>query len=324
MRSISTVFAVAVLSTGTLCACEAKSQPTPEGSDSIFVERESTGESHDVIVESPELVDSREAFRSRWPWRMELTDDEWPEVTTARALFSPPEGFERIDLESDGFADFLRYLPVRLDRNRVYSYAGQLLSAPSAAVAMLPVGDENLQQCADALLRLRAEYLWRAGRADEVAFHFTSGDESRWRAWQKGERFEVQGANVERTRGSARPDTHAEFVDYLFYLFRFAGTKSMKRDAERVPPDAPIEVGDFFLDPGAPGHAVIVVDIAEHPDGRRVALLGQSYMPAQEFHVIRGPARDALGGVWFELPEAEHTLDTPSWPAFGRDQVWRF
>ncbi|MCA9539530.1 MAG: hypothetical protein KC620_11620, partial [Myxococcales bacterium] len=50
-------------------------------------------------------------------------------------------------------------------------------------------------------------------------------------------------------------------------------------------------------------------------DGRRVALIGQGFMPAEDFHVLRSAAPAALDDVWFLLPAAEgDTLLTPAWP----------
>ncbi|MCK7517950.1 MAG: DUF4846 domain-containing protein [Ignavibacteriales bacterium] len=39
---------------------------------------------------------------------------------------------------------------------------------------------------------------------------------------------------------------------------------------------------------GNPGHVVMVVDLAKDKStGNRIMLLGQSYMPSQEFHVLK-------------------------------------
>ena len=80
----------------------------------------------------------------------------------------------------------------------------------------------------------------------------------------------------------------------------------------------PIEAGDFYVEAGSPGHAVIVLDVIQGPDGERLGLLGQGFMPAEDIHVLRSPvARD---GVWFPLPsDTVAVLDTPSWRPFSAD-----
>ena len=70
-------------------------------------------------------------------------------------------------------------------------------------------------------------------------------------------------------------------------------------------------VRDVFIKGGFPGHAVLVLDLARASDKRGVALLGQSYMPAQNLHVLRPRA----GAVWFEL-DRHRDVKTPFWRPF--------
>lgn len=254
-----------------------------------------------------------------YPW---LAD--WPdapaETDPLEARFKPPAGFTRV--RGTPFATWLRQLPVRRDRTEVRSFRGGRIGDARAVVA-IDVGRRDVQQCADSVLRLHGEYLWATGRADRAAYHFTSGDRSAWRDWRLGERFKVSGSRVARVRGKGVAG-HAAFRDWLMHTFRYAGTRSLKFDSEPVG-ERPIEPGDFFVAPGGPGHAVMVLDVAEHPDGRRVALIGQGFMPAQDFHVVGRGGRRILDGVWFELPDAAHPLiDTPSWAPFSRSLARRF
>jgi len=50
-----------------------------------------------------------------------------------------------------------------------------------------------------------------------------------------------------------------------------------------------------------PGHAVIVVDMAEDAKGQRAFLLAQSYMPAQDIHILKNPM-DADLSPWCRVP----------------------
>jgi hypothetical protein len=187
----------------------------------------------------------------------------------------------------------------------------------------MDVGRRDVQQCADSILRLHGEYLWASGRAAKAGYHFTSGDLSTWRKWRGGERFAVKGSRVKRVRGK-RVGGHGAFRRWLMHTFRYAGTRSLQFDSVAVGQRA-IEPGDFFVAPGGPGHAVMVLDVAEHADGRRAALIGQGFMPAQDFHVVGRGGPRVLDGVWFLLPDAtEPMIDTPSWAPFHRDQARRF
>jgi hypothetical protein len=257
-----------------------------------------------------------------YPWAS-LVEADVPQIPL-RQRFDPPRGFSRIELSSESFGAFLRDLPIRTDRTYVLSHRGVRLGSPSAAVVLLDVGSRDLQQCADAAIRLHAEYLWQRGRAAEAAYHFTSGDRSRWVDWQRGERYRVKGARVERESGPARPNTHAEYRRWLDLVFTYAGSLSLARDTIAVSIDE-VAPGDLYVMGGSPGHVVVILDVAIDAHGRRAALIGQSFMPAQEFHVLRGRGQRVLDEVWFLLPEPEHReLDTPSWRPFGSEHARRF
>lgn len=236
--------------------------------------------------------------------------------------FPTPEGATRIRVRDDSFAAWLRGLPLRTDRTRVRSYTGEKLRSPSAGIIAIDVGDKNLQQCADSAIRLHAEWLWSQNRRDALAYHFTSGDEVTYSDWVDGERIRAVGSQVFRTEIGDRDDDRASFREWLDLVFRYAGTRSLGLDSKPVKPGA-VQPGDFYVAPGSPGHAVVVLDVAKTESGRRIALLGQGFMPAQDFHVIRDDS--AIDDVWFLLPDsADDKLKTPSWKPFSGDDARRF
>jgi hypothetical protein len=236
--------------------------------------------------------------------------------------FPAPEGARRVDVADDSFGEWLRGLPLRTDRTTVHSYSGRKLNSPSAALVAIDVGERDLQQCADSAIRLHAEWLWSQGRTDELAYHFTSGDEVTYADWVDGERIRAVGSKVFRTDIGERDDDHASFREWMELVFRYAGTRSLKHDSKPVKP-GDVRAGDFYVAPGSPGHAVVVLDVAKTESGRRIALLGQGFMPAQDFHVIRDDS--AIDDVWFLLPDSEdETLQTPSWKPFSASDARRF
>lgn len=238
--------------------------------------------------------------------------------------FAPPEGYTRVSVAEGTFAALLRGLPLRTDRDDVRAYDGSELDRPAAAVVAMDVGTRDLQQCADSAIRLHAEWLWSAGRADEAGYHFTSGDLSWWADWRDGERFVIDGSKVRRVAGAARPDDHASYRKWLDQVFMYAGTRSLAKDSAPVSEDEALQPGDFFVQAGSPGHAVVILDVAEGADGQRVALMGQGFMPAEDLHVLRWPAV-ALDEVWFPLPAtADGVVETPSWAPFARIEARRF
>jgi len=188
-----------------------------------------------------------------------------------------------------------------------------------AAVVDLPIGGRDLHQCADAVIRLRAEYLFSRGRRDDIRFRFSSGFLAEYSRWRRGERIAVSG-NAARWVPSGRPgDGPRSFWRYLETVFAYAGTASLA--GELACPAAPgPEIGDVFIQGGHPGHAVIVVDAAvDRRDGRRVFLLAQSYMPAQEIQVLANPGDSELS-PWYGA-EFGATLVTPEWTFRAGDRM---
>src|SRR5689334_13565037 len=79
-----------------------------------------------------------------------------------------PDHFER--MPDSGFGQWLRQMPLKTDKT-VYLYNGEKKQNQSAQFAVLDVsvGKNDLQQCADAVMRLRAEYLRFTNRHNMIA-----------------------------------------------------------------------------------------------------------------------------------------------------------
>ena len=275
----------------------------------------------DAFAQDAAPVDDFAAYA----WLSEMPGLDAPDALVAlSARFPAPAGFTRVPVEKGSFAAWLRGLPLRTDRTSVLAYDGSEIDAPAAATVALDVGERDLQQCADTAIRLRAEYLWASDQADTIAFSFTSGDLAKWKDWRQGERFEIGDHEVTRTRKAKKSASRETFHAYLNTVFMYAGTRSLVKDMQSVGDDEPIEAGMVFDQGGSPGHAVMILDVAGSEDGRRVALVGQGYMPAQEMHVLEDQGAHVLDGVWFLLPGPGESLDTPSWKPFERSALLRF
>jgi len=257
-----------------------------------------------------------------YPW---VTD--WPKplppLTTLKTHFPVPAGYRRVPAQEQSYAHWLRHLPVRTDRIQVLSYRGRPLQRSSAALVLLDVGKRDLQQCADSAIRLHAEYLYSRGLAKRARYHFTSGQETRWDKWLAGERFVIDGRRVKRVAGRRRAKSHATYRKWLSQVFIYAGTRSLRLDSNAVGDDD-IKGGDFLVHPGGPGHAVVILDVAQNEAGDRIGLIGQGFMPAEDFHVLRAVA--GVDRVWFKLPPVGGAaIKTPDWPRpFSRDSARRF
>lgn len=248
-----------------------------------------------------------------------------PDDANALAARIPaPSGYQRVPAAAGTFAQWLRYLPLKPGRPEVLLFDGRKKPNQDAhwAVLDLDVGKKDLQQCADSVMRLRAEYLFSVGRNKDITFTLTNGQKAAFSDWAAGQRPTVRGNRV-TWRAATRPDaSHASLRRYLDFVYAYAGTLSLAREFKTPRETDPIEPGDVFIHGGSPGHVVIVLDVAVAPGSqRRVFLLAQGYMPAQEMHILKNPAHPA-SNPWYDA-DFGATLTTPEWN-FKRDERKRF
>jgi hypothetical protein len=143
------------------------------------------------------------------PARGETRPYPWLPAGETRAPLSerilPPAGFRRVEAPAGTFGAWLRGLPLKEGRPPVRLHDGRLKRNQEAHWGVLDIdtGRGDLQQCADAVMRLRAEYLFASEQARSVAFNFTSGDRAAFDRWADGYRPRVRGNDVS-WRKSAR------------------------------------------------------------------------------------------------------------------------
>jgi len=237
--------------------------------------------------------------------------------------FLPPSGFVREVASPNSFAFFLRNLSLKDYGSPVLLYNGR----PKAnqvyeSVIAMNIGKKDLQQCADAVIRLRAEYLYQEKKYDDIHFSFTNGFRADYRKWMEGNRIKVIGNNVKWEKITEERDDYETFQEYLETVFMYAGTLSLEKELISVDNYNDIRVGDVLIQGGSPGHAVIVFDVVvDKNTGNKAYLLGQSYMPAQEIHILKN-----LEGInnspWYLIQE-DDLIRTPEW-TFSKKNLKRF
>ncbi|MBM4344365.1 MAG: hypothetical protein FJ100_13430 [Deltaproteobacteria bacterium] len=232
------------------------------------------------------------------PWKQQGSDD-----TIARR-FAPLKGMRRIDVSAGGFGEFLRGLPLLPVGSRVKLFNGQDKPNQSVheAVVDIDVGGRDLQQCADAVMRLYGEWAWSRQRANAMCFRAASGK------------------NMCFGGG-----TYPTFRSWMNQVFTYANTGSLRAQMRKVEDPLHAMPGDVYIvgaSGGMPfGHAVLVVDAADDARGQRHLLLAQSYMPAQSIHVLKNVDHPELG-AWFGA-RADGGMRTPQW-LFGPGSLYRF
>lgn len=208
-----------------------------------------------------------------------------------------PEGFIRTAADSSSFAAWLRNIDLKEDRTvHLFNGTEKRNQFAQFAVLNISVGNKDLQQCADAVMRLRAEYLFARQRFTEIVFY----------------------DNNKTAYPFSKPYTREHFFGYLQQVFGMCGSASLSKQLKSSNDFSNIQPGDVLIRGGFPGHAVIVTDVAQNSSGNKIFMLAQSYMPAQEIHVLNNPMNESLS-PWYEVTDAA-TIITPEY-IFKRNEL---
>lgn len=230
-----------------------------------------------------------------------------------------PTGYKRPP--TGNFGTWLRQLPLKTDKT-VYLFNNQPKQNQQAQYAVLNIsrGNKDLQQCADAVIRLYAEYYYSTHQLNRIKFHATDGTLMDYLSYTKGYRFVAKGNHLQKQLIAPPGDNRNVFNSYLENLFSYAGTLSLSEELIPVNDPRTLKPGDIFIHGGSPGHAVIVTDIAVNDKGEKIFLLAQSYMPAQDIHVLKNPETGST--PWYQV-KAIGPLETPEWH-FDFSELKRF
>lgn len=250
------------------------------------------------------------------------TDYVIPEGTTIKTRYAVPKGFKRLETEKDSFEEFLRNQKLKPYGEKSLYYNGK--EKPSSgvydSVIDVNIGDKNLHQCADAVMLLRAEYLYSVGKYDEIKFNFVSGFKAEYKKWMEGYRIKVDGNNVSYYKSAEPSDTYESFRRFMNVVFAYSSTLSLEKELDTVNVDE-MKIGDVFIVGGSPGHAVIIVDMAVDDAGKKKFILAQSYMPAQQTQILINPNDENIS-PWYSS-EIIDKLITPEW-TFKSNELRRF
>ncbi len=242
-----------------------------------------------------------------------------PSGKTVIERFKVPEGYQRVKTEVNSFSNYLQTFLLKSANSKVFFFDGkEKTNAQHVAVLDIDRGTKDLQQCADAVMRLRAEYLYKQNRLNEISFKNFKNEAMSYEKYRKGYRMTAT-EGFKKLKG--QDDSKEGFRKYLDMVFIYANTFTLEREMKRQELRK-VQTGDVFImsNPRSVGHAVIVMDVAENPTTKdKVFLLAQSYMPAQDIHILKNPK----GGCWYSLKEINDELITPEW-TFQRNSLHSF
>ncbi len=159
-----------------------------------------------------------------------------------------PAGYHRIPAVTNSFSAWLRNIPLKKDRT-VYLYNNSPKRNQEAQFAVLDisVGKQDLQQCADAVMRLRAEYLYSINDYGNINYYTEQGIRLNFREWLQGQRFHLSGNRLVSCRVSPAPVNRTSFNDYLNTVFTWCGTRSLENQLLSRPALNDIQAGDVLI-----------------------------------------------------------------------------
>lgn len=219
-------------------------------------------------------------------WYFMSTSNTWNALTIGD--IPAPSGFTRVEAPKGSYAHYLRSLPLKERGAKVQLYTGGNARLQILSTAVI---DQNImsnsEQCADATMRLRAEYLWSQHRYGEIAFR------------------NVNGQRMQYTGGSSRK----AFEAYMRNVYGLCSTYSLYHETRpRAIKD--VQPGDVLVYPARHGykygHAVIIVDVARSDNGKVAVMCAEGNTPAREKHVVRN--LNPLRNPWFILDEDDETI----------------
>jgi hypothetical protein len=144
--------------------------------------------------------------------------------------FNAPAGYSRWQPRPAVLALTCKTCQLLPAGTRTKTYTGDVARTDpyTAAVIDMSIGSQDLQQCADAVMRLRAEYLFQRQDYRSISFNFTSGFKCDFEHYANGYRY----SNDRWVQKAKKDYGYASFMRYMTLVFSYAGTLSLGKRVE--------------------------------------------------------------------------------------------
>lgn len=236
-----------------------------------------------AIIETPSLIDE--------------------DSLTIKSRVNIPEGYKRLEYTKGSFEEYLRNYKLKPFGSKIINYDDSEYFWQSGHIGILeiPVPKNGLQQCADALIRIRSEYLWDKDRKDEIGFNFTSGHYCSWIKYAEGYRPKINGNKVTFHKTASANSSKDNFYKFLNLIYMYSGTLSLYNELKSVK-SKDLKIGDMLIKGGSPGHIVMLCDEVVNDKGEKLFLLFQGNTPAQSVHLVKN-LEDTSISPWYRLQD---------------------
>ncbi|WP_298554849.1 DUF4846 domain-containing protein [uncultured Algibacter sp.] len=221
---------------------------------------------------------------------------------TIKSRINLPKGYKRVVYPSQSFQEYLRNYKLKPFGTKIINYdnTNYFWQGGHIGILEIPVPKNGLQQCADALIRIRSEYLWDKNRKDEIGFNFTSGHYCSWKQYAEGYRPKIKGNKVSFHKTASSNPSKENFYKYLNLIYMYSGTLSLYYELPKINSAKDLKIGDMLIKGGSPGHIVMVCDEAINGKGEKLFLLFQGNTPAQSVHLVKN-LEDSNISPWYQL-----------------------
>ncbi|GAL68073.1 DUF4846 domain-containing protein [Jejuia pallidilutea] len=221
---------------------------------------------------------------------------------TIKNRVNAPKGYKRVPCTAGSFQAYLRNYKLKPFGTKIINYddTEYFWQRGHIGVLDIPVPKNGLQQCADALIRIRSEYLWDNNRKGEIGFNFTSGHYFSWEKYAEGYRPNIKGNSVSFHKTAYKNHSKDNFYKYLNIIYMYSGTLSLYNELPKINNSKDLKIGDMLIKGGSPGHIVMICDEAINASGDKIYLLFQGNTPAQSVHLVKN-LEDTTQSPWYHL-----------------------
>jgi hypothetical protein len=247
---------------------------------------------------------------------------------TIASRITPPDTYQRIEVQKGSFGDWIRNLPLKPAGTSVSNFDGTQKEDQDfhEAVVDIDLDSLGLQQAPQSIIRLKSEYHFGRVELDKIQFNYTGKDGlvtfSRYAIGEKPIVVPDQHILYFYSAHGYPDSSHNNLKTYLGEVNANTGTTSLKRVLKQVN-IKDIMPGDIFIEAGNPGHAVLVTDVVQNGQFYKMFLLAQGGTPTQDFHVLKNLS-DPEVSPWYSITSIlQNGLQTPEW-TFTINDLYRF
>lgn len=190
-----------------------------------------------------------------------------------------PAGYKRIKYQNNSFSDWIQKLPIK-NSNKIKKYDGTNIASFYSILAVIDkpiLFNADLEQCADYCMRFWVDFHSEKQISDKLFLYNYSGDKYHFKKSNKS------------------------IINFLKYCMIYTNSHSLKMGCKKINTDQLVP-GDMIVqnDTGGIGHVSMIMDVCQNKNGKKLFLIGYSFMPAQEFHIEKALSEYGKSG-WFTI-----------------------